>query len=343
MYSISGRNVNDIYFSARSLIAKEGILQDSRAGKVLALPGPVLTCYERPLERVLFDPKRDANPWFHVVEGIWMLAGQRDARMLDRFVKDFSTRFAEDDGMVHGAYGYRWKNWFHRYGDDGLFHKIDQLVESIRLLRSNPNDRQVVIQMWDTETDLGIFGLADRPCNTQIYLRIVDGALDLTTTARSHDMIFGATGANAVHFTILQEYLAAGIGCEVGRFYQFSNNYHAYEDVFAKTSHGDVAYVNSTNYYDAVKHPEGTVTPYPMVQDFADFDRDVAVFLEGDWTRPDKVYVNRWFPDVLCPMVQAHTAWKDGNRRYAIDACGAIVASDWRLACRQWMERRMKK
>jgi hypothetical protein len=262
-----------------------------------------------------------------------MLAGQDDARMLDHFIKNFSSRFAEQDGRVHGAYGKRWKNWFMR----------DQLEECIRLLRENPLDRQCVIQHWDADNDLGVPGLNDRPCNTHIYLRIVDGALDLTTMARSHDAIFGATGANAVHFTMLQEYLAAGIGCEVGKFYQFSNNYHVYTDVFQKTSWGD-AIVPDSNYY-AAEEPKQIVEPSAMVTNFKEFDTDLRVFLEGDWCAPHKpgLYVNRWFAEVLTPVVAGGLLWRAGARTEALEAASSCEASDWRLACQQWMHRRMKK
>jgi thymidylate synthase len=54
--------------------------------------------------------------------------------------------------------------------------------------------------------------------------------LDLTVLCRSNDVVWGAYGANAVHFSVLQEYLAGRIGVDVGVMYQFSNNYHGYVD-----------------------------------------------------------------------------------------------------------------
>ena len=47
-------------------------------------------------------------------------------------------------------------------------------------------------------------------------------------------MIWGAYGANAVHMSILLEYMAARIDCAVGTYYQFSNNLHAYVDTLEK-------------------------------------------------------------------------------------------------------------
>ena len=85
-----------------------GIWQESRSGKVIEYPEPVMTTYKRPEERVLFYPSRDANPFFHLFEALWMLAGKNDLEYVSRFnsrMKDFS-----DDGKIlNGAYGHRWR------------------------------------------------------------------------------------------------------------------------------------------------------------------------------------------------------------------------------------------
>jgi hypothetical protein len=48
------------------------------ATKVLVSQTPVVTCYSAPTQRVLFSPMRDANPFFHLMEALWMLAGRDD-------------------------------------------------------------------------------------------------------------------------------------------------------------------------------------------------------------------------------------------------------------------------
>src|SRR5678816_542793 len=138
MHVINANNVNDAYYQGLRLL-KDAPIESSRAGEVRVWPCPVTTVYERPTERVLFDPKRDANPFFHLFEALWMLSGRQDATWLDRFVKDFSSRFTEEDGTQHGAYGHRWRNAF----------GFDQLHHVVNTLRSDPTSRQCVIQMWD--------------------------------------------------------------------------------------------------------------------------------------------------------------------------------------------------
>ena len=352
---LSGRNVNDIYRQGRRLLAAYGEPQGSRAGAVVVCPWPVLSAYDRPLERVLFDPSRDANPFFHVVEGIWMLSGSADGRVLDKFVKGFSERYTEKWGGIHGAYGARWRRHW----------EFDQLRTVMERLRRDPFDRRVVISMWDPAHDLWsldswvahhegkgeiqeeYFEPKDLPCNTHIYPRIRQDSgvnvLDLTVCCRSNDQIWGAHGANAVHFSMLQEYLAAGLGIEVGKLYQLSNNFHLYPDIADKRP----LHEQPTDYYDptiaSIRQLEA-VTPSVMVTDFQSFDQDIRIFMEapGD-PRKDALFANPWFAETLQPVVRTMAFHRQASRQDALDMASCIAATDWRLACLQWLKRRYDK
>ena len=207
MYVITVPGVNAAYAQGLRYICERGELQNSRAGQVLVAPTPVTIVYEKPQERVLFDPSRDANPFFHLFEALHMLAGRNDAKWLDQFVKDFSSRFAESDGIQHGAYGYRWRNHFDLEGG-GNPNLPDQLDTVVQMLVKDPQSRRAVISMWDPAADLGA-NKKDMPCNTHVYLRVrtnrdyVHGnwkdtsVLDLAVCCRSNDFVWGMAGANA--------------------------------------------------------------------------------------------------------------------------------------------------
>lgn len=203
-----------------------GNIEASRAGEVLVSPLPVTTMWGPNRSLASLNPTRDANPFFHLNEAIWMLLGDNDATCLDTYVSDFNKRFGESNGTIHGAYGYRWR---HAFGFDQLDWIIDKLKE-------DPHSRQCVLQMWDCRPELigqnDLMGsYKDRPCNTHVYFRIQGKALDMTVCCRSNDMIWGAYGANIVHFGVLHEYVAAMTGVLVGTYYQMSNNFHAYMNV----------------------------------------------------------------------------------------------------------------
>ena len=326
MRVIRARNVNGAYAQGMELMNEIGEKQDSRAGEVLAAPHPVMTVYERPWERVLFNPWRDANPFFHLFEAIWMLSGSNDGRWLDRFVHDFSRRFAEDDGHLHGAYGHRWIN--HWVGSS----QLDLIVAR---LRNNPEDRRAVITMWDPDKDLldpESSAKRDIPCNTHVYPRIVDGALDITVCCRSNDIIWGAYGANAVHFSVLQEYLARRIGVKMGLMYQLSNNWHAYKDVvdrIVRRAGGIDLYPE--DFYTTYHLPES-----PLFSIGKEIDRDIATFMsEGG-----SMYANAVFTQTLLPMWYAWDAFKAGNLERALSTARNIEAHDWQKACVEWLMRR---
>lgn len=328
MIVIQGRNVNDIYSEATVIMEKYGRRDDSRNGGVLAAPYPVMTVYERPTERVLFNSHRNANPFFHFFESLWMLAGRNDARWLDRFVKDFSSRFAEDNGIQWGAYGHRWRESFG-------YDQLDVVVEKLRVA---PLDRRVVISMWDPHYDLDSeqyteSGLPARdvPCNTQIYPRIVDGALDITVMCRSNDVVWGAYGANAVHFSFLQEYLSARIGVPVGKMYQLSNNWHLYNNVADKFVSDPAGVAEYPSNYPLVEHPES-------------FDAELNQFLHD----PTACHgmKNTFFGDVAYPMWIAHDVFRQTAGRVGIESAlywsNSIRSEDWALAVRQWLQRKAK-
>lgn len=338
------------------LLKDSGRKEQSRAGDVVVMDGPVLTTTDRPTERVLFDANRDANPFFHLYEAIWMLAGQDDARMLDRFVRDFSTRFGEEDGRMHGAYGRRWRGHFvlQPLTVDPP-DKTDQLQEAVRILREDPTSRQVVVQMWDATADLGVSGLRDRPCNTQIYLRVRDDetvvvgevsrVLDMTITCRSNDAIMGAHGANAVHFSFLMEWLAAAIGVGIGRMHQFSNNYHVYErDLDAKVPGWADGYSPAPlDPYTMSTAVGMRLRPTPMVTVPHLFLEDCERFVsQEDPGSQNVIYANHWFSSTAVPMMMAHRLFKSGDKSTALGVANHIEADDWSWAARRWISRRME-
>lgn len=112
----------------------------SRVGEILRIREPVTITYENPTQRVLFNSARDCNPFFHLYESLWMLAGREDLAPLQYYVSTFGN-FSDDGRTLHGAYGYRWR---HQFG-------YDQLEEIVKEIRSNPWTRRCVLQMWDAK------------------------------------------------------------------------------------------------------------------------------------------------------------------------------------------------
>ena len=322
MQVIVSRNVNDALILGLKAVSEEGMLRDSRNGPVRVFESPVTTVYERPDERVVFFPERDANPFFHFMEGLWMIAGRNDVEWISRFNASIAN-YSDDGVTFHGAYGDRWRKHF----------GMDQLDIIAELLRQNPDDRRIILQMWDPKVDLARGG-KDFPCNTAVKFRIVDGRLDMTVENRSNDMIWGAYGANAVHFSMLQEYMVSKIGVNLGHYWQVSTNFHSYVNTFEK--HKDLINLEPTSPYHY-----NLVAPFSMVQDIERWDRELEVFM----TAGDSIlgYAEPFFKRVAIPILQSHRAFKEKDYNKAMKIIWEnCVASDWQNAISQYIERRMK-
>lgn len=356
MFTIEAGSVDEAYVKGLRLLVDHGRQQDTRAGTAWALDTPLAVTYTQPQNRVLMNPERDANPFFHLFEALWLLAGRNDAKWLDQFVHDFSSRFAEEGGRLHGSYGYRWRNHFDVDGG-GNANMPDQLDTVVRLLKENPQDRRVVIQMWDAPSDLGQ-SFNDVPCNLMALPRLRVGAvkdewgfamddrhllLDLTVYNRSNDLYWGMFGANAVQFSMLQEYLAGRIGVGVGKYVQISNNAHLYG------VHVEKAIASALPKFQ-IKEPDRVV---PIGKNWDVWDRDLGRFMEWTeygWNPYDsaKVIENPWFNETAIPLYHAHQLWKSGQRE---QACAALyeghvietMAPDWREAALKWMGRRLDR
>lgn len=342
MLVISTRNVNRAWPVGLRHLSTVEERQKSRVGEVVAYPTPVTTVYQRPMERVLFCSRRNANPWFHLFESMWMLVGRDDPQWLDRYVSDFSSRFAEEDGRMHGAYGKRWRGIF-----PALFHPSqtsDQLEVLADLLRSDHTTRQAVLTMWSPQIDL-LAPVLDKPCNTQVYFRPHQhGSLDMTILCRSNDMIHGAYGANAVHMSVLHEYMCARAGYTMGTMYQVSNNFHAYTAVLDKMFPDPLPVHLRWDVEDCDFYSTQQVSATPLfggVLSWDTLDYELESWLSDPSNHSNSSYSYPLFQDLLIPMSRVHDLVKSRHLSFALRACDSIAHSDWRHACWGWITRRI--
>lgn len=332
MYSIIHANINRAYAHAMQLLTTFGETEDTRNGPVFVLTEPFCTTLKRSNERVLFSIARKANPFFHLFESMWMLAGRSDAMFLNQYVKDFGQRYAEPNGQLHGAYGYRWRNHFDR----------DQLTQVVQMLQNDPSTRRAVIAMWDPDIDLNKLEKRDLPCNTHIYLRMLpcpNGVheLDLTVCCRSNDAVWGLFGANAVHFSVLLEYLAWCIGCAPGRLHILSNNLHVYKSTL---HHFDPLEADSDRY----SREEVVALPlFDGVPDDHTFRRELDQWLDDPINHSLWVYQCPVIHDLLVPMARVHYAYESDELQEAHNELQNVLHTDWRAAAELWLSQRKRR
>lgn len=329
MRVIRARNVHQALPEAIHQLQCSHVEEDSRNGTVWVSPEPVATVYTHPRERVVFWPERDANPFFHFYEALWMLGGRNDVASLTRFVKRMQE-FSDDGTTFHGAYGHRWRKHF---GDD-------QLAIIIANLKANPGCRRQVLQIYDNVVDLVINqnGMRDIPCNLAVHFMMRWGALDMTVFNRSNDIIWGCYGANAVHFSMLQEYVATGVGVPVGQYWQISDNWHGY----LATLKPLLGLADQAAQPPSLGVPDPYLTkvqPFRLINtDVETWNADLDMFLSQGCGAMG--YLDVFFRRVALPILMVHDAYRakhyDAARSLALD----IKASDWRLAIQEWLNRR---
>lgn len=370
------RNVNDAFVGIVSSIMERKIsvsLKPSRVGDVLQIEEPVIVTFERPLERVLFNTNRDCNPFFHLFESLWMLAGRNDVAPLVYYSSKIGEIVSDDGVTANGAYGYRWRHADSGevkyssyqsgdgYGSGRVLTREPIIVDQLSILASHllakPDSRRAVLQMWNVEDDLQkIDKSKDVCCNTAAYFSVrTNGAgldsegtpkglhyalnsyLDMTVTNRSNDLTWGMLGANVVHFAFLQEYMAAKIGCGVGVYNQFTNNLHAYTSRWEPErwldGYGKYRDQHSPRCYSYEHDVKSTV---PLVADSARFDKEVVEFIDF----PEAGYNEPFLRDVATPMCVAFRHYKDHEYGLALEAMNYVKADDWMIAGVNWLKKR---
>jgi thymidylate synthase len=317
---IKTRNVNTAFQNLLSRFESNTDIHtfDSRNGKVARFVEPVMVSYEHPKERVLLNPVRDANPFFHLYESLWMLSGRNDLKPLLTYVSNFG-KYSDDNKTLNGAYGYRWRNG----------RSVDQLETIIDHLQRVPNSRRAVVQMWNVEDDLlKIDESKDVCCNLSIVFEILYDRLHMTVFNRSNDVLFGMLGANAVHFSILQEYIACSLGIPVGTYNQVTSNLHLYMETWKDFKESSVEYGSK-------------IKCWPILfENKEKFDEECSALIDNLSCKVTTPFLK----NVAQPMFLAHDVWKrNKDHEVAFSFCNDIQSHDWRYAAYIWLTKRVKR
>ena len=167
--------------------------------------------------------------------------------------------------------------------------------------------------------------------------------LDMTVFNRSNDLIWGMLGANVVHFSFLQEYMACCLGLDVGQYHQISNNLHIYTENNSGYKPDVWLAAHDTNeQYETAK----VFNPIPLVQDKAVFDREVKLFVElnknGSGLKGCELYKEPFLNNVAQPMMHAFHMHKQKDYDAAFHWVTRITQGDWKYAAATWLTKRKR-
>lgn len=327
-FTYTVRNAEQAYPHVITGVCNDGTYQDSRNGPTIELQGTTVVTIMKPEERMVFCPVRDANPFFHLAEGIWMLAGRNDTKYLTQYVASMAN-FSDEGLTFNAAYGHRMRKHF----------GFDQLELAVKTLRDNHDSRQAIIQLWDP---VDLYKVTkDKACNMSMDLKIRNGLLNMRVNNRSNDIVWGMLGANVVHFSFIQEYIAAAVGVGMGYLQMDSHAAHVYTNlpkwnpIREKNYHDD--YLGPIN--AKCKYSTGEVRDISMVTDAPSFIDDCEKFCNEEY----EDLRNPFFHDIAYPMHFAYRLHKNGFTREAIEQLEDtnMTDVDWIAAGIEWLERRL--
>ena len=142
---------------------------------------------------------------------------------------------SNDDNDLGPIYGYQWRNFggYSPANDDSKKNDLhqhstgcDQLKQLVEQLKSNPNDRRMLVSAWNP-LDLPFMALP--PCHVLFHLVALDGKLNLTWFQRSCDLMLGIP-FNLASYSLLLHLLAKESNLKTGKVIGMLSDVHIYEN-----------------------------------------------------------------------------------------------------------------
>lgn len=156
-----------------------------------------------------------------VGELLWFLRGDSNVAFLHEHGVTIWDEWADATGDLGPIYGVQWRSW---PTPDG--QHIDQLAESLRLLREEPDSRRNIVSAWNVAS---LDDMALPPCHLLFQLYVANGKLSCQLYQRSADMFLGVP-FNIASYSLLTHMLAQQAGLEVGEFIWTGGDCHIYNN-----------------------------------------------------------------------------------------------------------------
>ena len=153
-------------------------------------------------------------------ELIWLLAGDTNIKYLVDNKVHIWDAWADENGDLGPVYGAQWRN----FNGDG----IDQIKDVIERIRTNPNDRRMIVTAWNPSE---IEDMALPPCHAFFQFYVADGKLSCQLYQRSCDMFLGVP-FNIASYALLTMMIAQVTGLGLGDFVHTLGDAHIYHNHF---------------------------------------------------------------------------------------------------------------
>ncbi len=156
-----------------------------------------------------------------VLELLWFLNGDSDARWLQERGVRIWDAWAGPDGDLGPVYGAQWRSW--PTPDGG---HVDQLAQVMDTLAADPSSRRMLVSAWNV-ADIPAMALA--PCHAMFQFYVADGRLSCQLYQRSADLFLGVP-FNIASYALLTTMVAQQAGLVPGDFIWAGGDCHVYDN-----------------------------------------------------------------------------------------------------------------
>ncbi len=233
------------YLDLVQKILNEGVLKSNRTGTdAFAIAGamfehdmstgfPLLTTKKVPFRLI-------ASELEFFISGItdkeWMK--ERNNHIWDEWARPSKAPYGHDEESkkrmaeerdLGPIYGFQWRHFnapYESYDTDYTGKGVDQLKLVVEKLKSNPNDRRMIVMAWNPSmlADMGL-----PPCHYGFQVTVIKDKLNLLWNQRSVDVMLGLP-FNIASYALLLHLLAKETGLQEGKLVGFLADVHIYEN-----------------------------------------------------------------------------------------------------------------
>lgn len=161
-----------------------------------------------------------------IYELLWELNGDSNIKYLNDNGVHIWDEWADKNGDLGPVYGVQWRAW------QAEGRKIDQLAEIVERIKTNPDDRRLIVSAWNVGE---INKMALPPCHCFFQFYVAHGRLSCQMYQRSCDVFLGVP-FNIASYSLLIMLVAKITGLEPGEFVHTFGDVHIYVNHLAQVN-----------------------------------------------------------------------------------------------------------
>ena len=158
-----------------------------------------------------------------IYELLWLLRGDSNIKFLQDNGVTIWDEWADKKGELGPVYGVQWRKWKSADGKT-----IDQISEIVERIKSNPNDRRLIVSAWNVGE---ISKMALPPCHMMFQFYVAKGKLSCMMYQRSCDTFLGVP-FNIASYSLLTMMVAQVCSLKPGVFVHTLGDTHIYKNHF---------------------------------------------------------------------------------------------------------------